>query len=117
METAVVTSSDEKKMALVFKSKPEIKDLFDEILTASMFSHSKPHPDCFLLGARKFQTIPDNCYVFEDSFHGLEAGNRAEMNVIGLATTNSREAITDKANLVIDDFTGFTLEKMLKAKR
>ena len=50
--------------------------------------------------------------MFEDSFHGLEAGNRAGMKVIGLATTNPAKAIKDKATLVIPDFEGFTYEKM-----
>lgn len=33
--------------------------------------------------------------------------------VVGLATTNSREAIADKADYVIDDFRGMTYEKLL----
>jgi beta-phosphoglucomutase-like phosphatase (HAD superfamily) len=54
----------------------------------------------------------ENCIVFEDSFHGIEAGNRAGMKVIGLSTTNSAEAIADKCALVIPDFTDFSVEKM-----
>jgi hypothetical protein len=33
--------------------------------------------------------------------------------VIGLATTNTREAITGKAHYIIDDFTGMTYDKLL----
>lgn len=55
--------------------------------------------------------------VFEDSFHGLEAGNRAQMTVVGLATTNPAEAIRDKANAVIQDFEGFSFEKMKEIMR
>ena len=55
--------------------------------------------------------------VFEDSFHGLEAGNRAGMTVIGLATTNPEEQIRDKANAVIQDFNGFSFEKMKNMMR
>ena len=51
--------------------------------------------------------------VFEDSFHGLQAGMTSGATVIGLATTNSREAITGKAHYIIDDFTGMTYEKMI----
>ena len=87
--------------------------MVDEILTAERFTQSKPHPECFLLGASVFDAPVENCVVFEDSFHGLEAGNRAGMKVIGLATTNSAEAIKDKATLVIPDFDGFTYEKMI----
>lgn len=110
--TAIVTSSNNLKMANAFKAHPELPDLVDHILTADMFTHSKPHPECFLMGAKVCGALPENCIVFEDSFHGLEAGNRAGMTVIGLATTNPREAIADKAKAVIDDFTGFTVERM-----
>lgn len=73
VKTAVVTSSNEAKMAAVYRVHPEIKTLFDRILTAEMFTASKPAPDCFLLGMEVFGTTPDTTYVFEDSFNGLKA--------------------------------------------
>lgn len=112
VKIAIVTSSNEQKMANVYAVHPELKDLVDRILTAEMFTRSKPAPDCFLLGAEVFDTVPENCMVFEDSFHGLEAGNAAGMTVIGLSTTNPAEAIQDKCRLVISDFTSFGYEKM-----
>lgn len=117
VKIAIVTSSNEMKMSNVYKAHPELKQSVDRILTAEMFTHSKPDPECFLLGATVFDTVPENCVVFEDSFHGLEAGNRAGMTVIGLATTNSEEQIRDKANAVIQDFNGFSFEKMKNMMR
>ena len=111
--TAVVTSSNERKMNNVYRSKPEFKSLFDRILTADMFKASKPAPDCFLLGAEVFMTEPRNCVVFEDSLHGLEAGRRAEMKVVGLSTTNSKETIKDLADMVIPDFRNYTVNDMI----
>ena len=87
VKTAVVTSSNEAKMAAVYRVHPEIKTLFDRILTAEMFTASKPAPDCFLLGMEVFGTTPDTTYVFEDSFNGLKAGMASGATVIGLATT------------------------------
>lgn len=116
VKTSLVTSSDRQKMQLVFKERPELKKLFDVILTAELFKNSKPDPECFLLASRKLNMPPSCCYVFEDSFHGLEAGRRANMVVIGLATTNSREFILDKADAVIDDFKDFTLYRMMEIK-
>ena len=112
VKIAIVTSSNDLKMANVYKAHPELKELVDRILTAEMFTRSKPAPDCFLLGAEVFDTVVENCVVFEDSFHGLEAGNAANMAVVGLCTTNSAEAIADKCKLVIPDFTAFSFEKM-----
>ena len=113
VKIAIVTSSNEKKMANVYSAHPELKSLVDRILTAEMFTRSKPAPDCFLLGAEVFETVPANCVVFEDSFHGLQAGTSAQMAVVGLSTTNSAEAIKDKCNQVIPDFTGFNYKDMI----
>lgn len=117
VKVAIVTSSNETKMYNAYKAHPEMQGSVDHILTAEMFVRSKPDPECFLLGALVFDTVPENCVVFEDSFHGLEAGNRAGMTVIGLATTNSEEQIRDKANAVIQDFNVFTYEKMMEIMR
>lgn len=112
VKMAIVTSSNQMKMANVYRAHPELKELVDYILTAEQVKHSKPAPDCFLLGADILETVPENCVVFEDSFHGLEAGNAAGMLVVGLSTTNSEEAIRDKCSLVIADFRNFTYEEM-----
>lgn len=106
---AVVTSSNDRKMRNVYVAHPEFRDMVDHIITSDFFTYSKPHPECFLLGATVFNTIPENCVVFEDSFHGLEAARRAGMKIVGLCTTNPREAIEDKADVVIPDFTQFTI--------
>lgn len=112
VKMAIVTSSNQMKMANVYRAHPELKELVDYILTAEQVKHSKPAPDCFLLGADILGTVPENCVVFEDSFHGLEAGNAAGMLVVGLSTTNSEEAIRDKCSLVIPDFRNLTYEEM-----
>lgn len=117
VRTAIVTSSNDKKMDNAYKAHPELRKSVDCILTADMFVHSKPDPECFLLGAEIFDTDPENCVVFEDSFHGLEAGNRAGMHVVGLATTNPAEQIRDKADAVIQDFNEFSYEKMMNIMR
>lgn len=113
VKIAIVTSSNDQKMANAHRALPELKSMVDAIITADKVTHSKPHPECFLLGAETLQMPIDRCIVFEDSFHGLEAGNRAGMKVIGLATTNPASSIADKASMVIPDFVDFTYEKMV----
>lgn len=117
VKIAVVTSSNEEKMQNVYNAHPEFKGMVDRILTGEMFARSKPAPDCFLLGMEVFGATPENTYVFEDSFHGLQAGMISGATVIGLATTNSREAITGKAHYIMDDFTGMTYDKLLTLHR
>lgn len=117
VKTAVVTSSNEQKMTAVYRAHPEVKTLFDRILTAEMFAHSKPAPDCFLLGMEVFGTTPHTTYVFEDSFNGLRAGWASGATVIGLATTNSRADIAPLCHHILDDFRGFTYDKMLQVHK
>lgn len=114
VKTAVVTSSNEAKMASVYRVHPEIKTLFDRILTAELFAASKPAPDCFLLGMEVLGTDPADSYVFEDSFNGLKAGIASGATVIGLTTTNSREAIAPLCHHILDDFIGFTYDKLTR---
>ena len=113
VKIAIVTSSNDQKMANAHRALPELKSMVDYIVTADKVSHSKPHPECFLLGAESVQVPVENCVVFEDSFHGIESGRRAGMKVIGLATTNPASSIEDKVSFVIPDFVDFNHEKMM----
>lgn len=117
VQMAVVTSSNDQKMAAVYRARPEVRTMFGRILTAEMFTRSKPAPDCFLLGMEVFGTTPGTTYVFEDSFNGLKVGMASEATVIGLATTNPRESIAPLCHCVLDDFRGFTYDKMLQVHK
>lgn len=110
---ALVTSSDKKKMANVYRAHPEMEELFDHILTAECFTRSKPDPECFLLGMELIGATPENSIVFEDSFHGLKAGRDSGATVVGLATTNPEESLKDKADIILKDFQGITLSNIL----
>lgn len=107
---AIVTSSNDVKMANAYKAHPELLDLVDKVLTSEHFSKSKPDPECFLKGMEFLGGTPEETVVFEDSFHGIAAGRAAGAKVIGLATTNKREAIAPLCDMVIDDFCGLTVQ-------
>ncbi|WP_288318644.1 HAD family hydrolase [Xylanibacter caecicola] len=112
VRTAVVTSSNRVKMQNVYGKRPEMKELFDEILTSEDFKESKPSPECYLTAAGKFAAGSDECVVFEDSFNGLKSGRAAEMSVVGLATTNGKDDILPLADVVIDNYEGMDYEKI-----
>ena len=109
---AIVTSSDNTKMEYLFNQLPWMKSRFDVIVTGSMVSRSKPDPEGYLTAARLLGCSPENCVVFEDSFQGLEAGRRAGAKVVALATTNSRESLAGKADLIIDSFQELNFEML-----
>lgn len=114
IHTAVVTSSNQAKMQVVYKSRTEFKSLFDAVLTSEDFEKSKPDPDCYLKGAARFgENDVRRCVVFEDSFNGLKSGRSAGMYVVGLSTTNPEEAIKPLCDTVIGDYNNLNYSKLM----
>jgi HAD superfamily hydrolase (TIGR01509 family) len=113
--TAVVTSSNAKKMEAVYRAHPELPALFDRILTSELFARSKPAPDCFRLGMQLFGSAPADTLVFEDSLNGLRAGMASGARVVGLATTHPRRVIAPLCHLVVDDFRPWTFHSLTTA--
>lgn len=115
--TAIVTSSDEVKMSYLYKQLPVLRDMVDEVIDASMVTRSKPDPQGYLLAAEKLGCRPDDCYVFEDSLQGLEAGRRAGATVIGIATTNPADTVRPLCDYLLPSFIGFTPATLLEIKK
>lgn len=112
IDCAIVTSSNEDKLAKLFAQNPGFKDYFGAIICDRHVSKSKPDPEGYLLAASMLDCEPYDCFVFEDSYSGLEAGRRSGATVIALATTNPRETLFGKADMVIDSFVGLSLETL-----
>ena len=112
VKTAVVTSSNQPKMESVYRAQPQFKQLFDAILTSEDFEYSKPHPDCYLKAAARFNVEPSECIVFEDSFNGLKSGRAAGMKVVGLATTNPADSIAPLSDIQITDYQHTTYQSL-----
>lgn len=112
VKTAVVTSSNMPKMESVYRHQPNFKTLFDAILTSEDFEYSKPDPDCYLKAAQHFETQTDECVVFEDSINGLRSGRAAKMKVVGLTTTNPKEAISALSDIQIKDYQNISFDSL-----
>lgn len=117
MPAAVVTSSSDRKMEKVYAQLPGFRDRFAAIITGSMVSRSKPDPQGYLMGAEAIGCVPSDCYVFEDSMSGLQAGNAAGAIVVGLATTLPRQTLEGHAHRIIDSLVGFDVKAMLGISR
>ena len=110
--TAIVTSSNDMKMSQVYRVHPQLHTMVDAILTSEHFSKSKPDPECFVKGIETLGGSPGATVVFEDSIHGITAGRGAGAYVVGLATTNIKEVIEPLCDMVIDDFSDFSLKDL-----
>jgi HAD superfamily hydrolase (TIGR01509 family) len=107
----LVTSSDDRKIEYVFSRLP-IRQYFNTIVSADRITRGKPDPMCYLLAAQDLGISPGNCFVFEDSFHGIQSGNAAGMKVIGLSTTNPADSIVKDCVKVISDFYDFSIQSL-----
>ena len=106
-KTALVTSSNNKKMEAVFSIRPELKPLFDEIITADSVKKSKPDPEGYLLAAKKLNANHNETVIFEDSFSGLKAAKASGMKVIALATTLSPEQVAPFCSISIPNYLSY----------
>lgn len=59
-----------------------VDTLFHVLTSGREAAHPKPQPDVFLLAAERLGLPPEECWVFEDSFRGVEAGSRAGCRVV-----------------------------------
>ncbi len=83
-----------------------IRSYFDTVVDATMVSRGKPDPVVYLTAANRLGVEPAHCVVFEDALSGIEAGCRAGMAVVALATTHTPAQLADSgAALIISDFT------------
>ena len=114
-EQAKITARlDEFEQNMSYNYIAGFKDYFDRVLTSEDFAKSKPDPDCYLKGAAYFGVKPEECVGLEDSFNGLKAVSASGAFTLGLATTNSADAIRPYSDEVISDYIGFTFADLVK---
>ncbi|QKZ14807.1 HAD family hydrolase [Spirosoma sp. KUDC1026] len=114
VRTAVGTSAPVSNLGFTLDGLT-IRFYFDAVVDASMVKHGKPNPEIYLTAAERVGVEPARCVVFEDAFAGIEAGLRAGMPVVALATTHTHDELaTTGASLIIDDFTGLTVDTIRK---
>lgn len=102
IKTAIVTSSNKVKMAVVYAQHPYLGQYIDALITAEDTSAKKPAPDCWLKAAEELGVDIQKCVVFEDSVLGLESGKASGAYVVGLPTTHDASTISPLCHYMID---------------
>lgn len=90
----------------------KLDSYFDASVTAEDVTRGKPDPQVFLKAAGKIQREPSRCIVFEDAYVGIEAGKKAGMKVVAVATTHPLETLTE-ADIALPDLNGVTMGEIL----
>jgi len=103
----VALGSSSKNAAAILKYL-NIEDLFDAIVDGTHLTHSKPHPEVFLLGAQKLNINPENSIVFEDATSGVEAALNGNFKCVGIGNSQTLK----QAHLVVKNLGEITINQL-----
>lgn len=102
---AIGSSSKNAKFIL---EKVDLLDAFDAISDGTNISKSKPDPEVFVKAAEFLGESPENCYVVEDAYAGIDAAKNAGMQAVGIGDAAGYKAADKKIQtfselLTLDD--------------
>lgn len=107
LELAIASSSPMVLIHAVVKLL-KLENAFSVLHSAQFEDFGKPHPAVFISTAKKLNVLPEDCIVFEDSFHGVIAGLAAKMKVIAVPEPKSFNDVKFKsAHLVLKSLEEF----------
>ncbi|MFP4418886.1 MAG: beta-phosphoglucomutase [Chitinivibrionales bacterium] len=99
-------ASASKNTPLVLKQ-TKLDQYVQAVADGNQITHSKPHPEVFLLAAQKLGVEPANCIGIEDAESGVEAIQRAEMVSIGIGSQGK------KADMVVESVAELSADGMI----
>lgn len=86
-----------------------LEKFFDAVADGTHILNSKPHPEVFILAAKKLGIEPENCLVVEDADAGVEAAIAGNMKVLGVGAASSNK----KAMFTALDLSGISICDLL----
>lgn len=78
----------------------------DVIISCEDYSHGKPDPEGYRLGAKRLGLAPEECIGFEDAAKGIEALNTLEALSIGVKNKGDQDI--SEAIIQIDSLLDFS---------
>ena len=105
IKTALASSSKNAKTVIQLL---HIKNEFDVVVDGTMITHTKPHPEIFLLAADRLGVEPEACLVFEDAEAGVEAALAAGMKCVGVGSP----VMLKEANRIVSTTSEFQIAEL-----
>ncbi len=94
-----IATSNSKELVEVVEKAHALSDYIQVIVTSCEVAKGKPAPDVYLEVARRLQTNPEHCLVFEDVPMGILAGKNAGMKVCAVKDAFSEDQQREKKEL------------------
>lgn len=114
ISAVIGTSTDRENIELAF-GQLGIENFFLGAICAEDVSQGKPHPEVFLKGADLLGLPPEQCVVFEDSLHGIEAATRGGMKAVAITTSQPASLLQEAgADLIVDSPIELTVNSLVQ---
>lgn len=110
-KTGVATSAPRANMDLVIDGLG-IRPKMESLLASENVTKHKPDPEVYLISAQKLGIDPSRCVIFEDSFSGVSAAINANMKVVGVLSSHTKEQLPP-CDFYIEDYTEIDVSKIL----
>jgi HAD superfamily hydrolase (TIGR01509 family) len=102
LKLAVATSTDEVKMRINLREAGLQENIFDVLVNGLEVEHKKPHPEIYLLAAKKLRLDPGECLVVEDAISGMNAAVAAGCRCLVITSSFKAEEF-NLADWVVKD--------------
>ncbi len=100
VKMAIVTSSHRDHFELIHRH-TGLLEFFDFVLTREDYTHSKPHPEPYLMALAKSARPARHCLVVEDSERGLNAAVAAGLDCVVIPGELNRQSDLSSATRVL----------------
>lgn len=111
IKTAVATSAPRANMDLIIDGL-NIRNMLDSFMSSEDVRKHKPDPEVYLKSADNLVLSPQCCIVFEDSYSGVSAALNANMKVVGVLSSHTKDELPP-CDLYISDYTQINLSTVL----
>jgi HAD superfamily hydrolase (TIGR01509 family) len=118
IKLGIVTGALPGEVVMVLE-RTQLRELFTLVITDTDVNTSKPDPTGYLLAVQGLsQRFPEmeltaaDCLAIEDSFVGITAAKRAEIEVVGVAHTYPFHMLQRRANWTVDFLQDLELERI-----
>jgi HAD superfamily hydrolase (TIGR01509 family) len=101
---ALASSGDRIKVAFGMQALG-LDGVFATVVSGDDVTQSKPHPEIYLLAARRLGVAPAACVAIEDAPAGVEAAKRAGMRCLAVTNTVTSEQL-HAADLIVGSLEG-----------
>ncbi len=99
IKLAVGSSSKNTKTIL---KQVGLEDFFDAVSDGTDITHSKPHPEVFLIAAKRLGLKPPQCLVVEDALAGIEAAGAGGFDSAGIGEAAAHGRVTWRIGEISD---------------